>query len=84
MLRTILISIISVYKALISPVLPPSCRFYPSCSDYARESIELYGAQKGAYLAARRLLKCHPYHEGGYDPVPAAPEKTMNRTPQHG
>jgi len=84
MLKTILISIISVYKTLISPVLPPSCRFYPSCSDYARESIEQHGAPKGSYLAVRRLLKCHPYHEGGYDPVPAAPEKKMNRTPQHG
>lgn len=84
MLKTTLISIISVYKAVISPVLPPSCRFYPSCSDYARESIEQHGVLKGVYLALRRLLKCHPYHEGGYDPVPAAHEKTMNRTTQHG
>lgn len=84
MLKQSLIFLISVYKTLISPVLPPSCRFYPSCSEYARASIETHGAVKGSCLGARRLLKCHPWHEGGYDPVPPAGEKTMNRTPQHG
>lgn len=64
------ILLISFYKKFISPVLPPSCRFYPSCSDYAASSIEAHGAMRGCYLALRRLLKCHPYHEGGFDPVP--------------
>ncbi len=84
MLKQLLIFLISVYKTLISPVLPPSCRFYPSCSEYARASIEAHGALKGSYLGARRLLKCHPYHDGGFDPVPPAREKQPNRTPQHG
>jgi len=66
----IFILLISFYKKFISPVLPPSCRFYPSCSDYAASSIKAHGALRGCYLASRRLLKCHPYHEGGFDPVP--------------
>jgi putative membrane protein insertion efficiency factor len=66
------ILLITFYKTLISPVLPPSCRFFPSCSDYARSSIEAHGILRGCYLALRRLLKCHPYHEGGFDPVPEA------------
>ncbi len=49
---------------------PPQCRFLPTCSEYALEAIERYGAVKGLYLAVRRLLKCHPFHKGGYDPVP--------------
>ena len=70
MIKKSFILLISFYKTFISPVLPPSCRFYPSCSDYARSSIEAHGALRGCYLALRRLLKCHPYHEGGFDPVP--------------
>lgn len=72
MIKRSFILLISFYKTIISPVLPPSCRFYPSCSDYARSSIEAHGALKGSYLALRRLLKCHPYHDGGIDPVPDA------------
>jgi putative membrane protein insertion efficiency factor len=62
--------LIAVYKRAISPLLPRSCRFYPSCSTYAAEAIERHGALRGAWLAARRLLRCHPFHPGGYDPVP--------------
>ena len=58
------------YRALISPLLPASCRFYPSCSAYAEEALRRHGAVKGSALAARRLLRCHPLHEGGIDPVP--------------
>jgi uncharacterized protein len=59
-----------VYQRLISPVLPPSCRFYPSCSQYALEAVTRHGAFKGSWLAARRLARCHPFHPGGFDPVP--------------
>lgn len=58
------------YKLGISPFLGQNCRFYPSCSDYAAEAIREYGAVKGSALAARRLCKCHPWHPGGFDPVP--------------
>jgi putative membrane protein insertion efficiency factor len=63
------ISLLKLYKAFISPLLPPSCRFVPTCSDYAREAIEQYGVVRGLWRAVRRLLRCHPFHPGGYDPV---------------
>jgi len=69
-MRILLINLIKLYKTFISPLLPPSCRFYPSCSSYGLEAIQLHGAIKGSYLTIRRLLKCHPFHEGGIDPVP--------------
>lgn len=69
-MKRVLVEIVHVYQLLISPLLPPnSCRFYPSCSHYAVDAIEKYGVWKGIWLAARRLSKCHPWHEGGYDPV---------------
>ncbi len=58
------------YQRFISPVLPPSCRFTPSCSQYALEAVAKYGALKGGWLAARRLARCHPFNPGGYDPIP--------------
>lgn len=58
------------YKRLISPLLPSACRFYPTCSDYTREAVEVHGATKGMWLGARRLVRCHPFHAGGTDPVP--------------
>jgi len=69
-MRIILINLIKFYKTFISPLLPPRCRFYPSCSSYGLEAIQLHGAIKGSYLTIKRLLKCHPFHEGGIDPVP--------------
>ena len=69
-MRILLINLIKIYKTFISPLLPPRCRFYPSCSSYGLEAIQLHGAFKGSYLTIRRLLKCHPFHEGGIDPVP--------------
>ena len=69
-MKRILLWLIRFYQRQISPGLPPSCRFIPTCSEYARQAIEKYGALKGTYLAIRRLLKCHPFHPGGYDPVP--------------
>jgi len=58
------------YKKFLSPILPPSCRFYPSCSEYAYEAVEKHGAIRGGALSLKRLLRCHPYNPGGYDPVP--------------
>ncbi len=58
------------YKAAISPLLPPSCRFYPSCSTYAVEALEKHGIFKGLYLTVRRIVRCNPFCDGGYDPVP--------------
>ncbi len=63
---------LSGYKRFLSPLLPPACRFSPTCSVYAREAILLHGAGRGGLLAVRRLFRCHPFSPGGYDPVPGA------------
>jgi putative membrane protein insertion efficiency factor len=68
-LKYFAITLIKLYKYLISPVLPRSCRFYPSCSSYALEAFSKYGFLKGVLLATRRLVRCHPLSSGGYDPV---------------
>lgn len=68
-MQRLMIFLIKVYQK-VSLFKKPSCRFYPSCSNYAIEAIEKYGALKGGWLAARRILRCHPFHPGGYDPVP--------------
>jgi putative membrane protein insertion efficiency factor len=70
-LKKVLLVLIRFYQKWISPLKGhPTCRFYPTCSAYAYEAIEKYGVIKGMYLAIRRILKCHPFHPGGYDPVP--------------
>lgn len=69
-MRFVLTTLIKAYRYAISPLLGYHCRFHPSCSSYALSAIERFGAIQGLYLAARRLLKCHPWHEGGLDPVP--------------
>ena len=69
-MKKILTLIIKIYQKTISPLTPPSCRFYPTCSHYGIEAIEKHGSLKGSWLAARRISKCHPFHEGGFDPVP--------------
>lgn len=66
---------IHFYRKFISPLKPPSCRFLPTCSAYALEAIEVHGAAKGTYLAVRRICKCHPFHKGGFDPVPPRRER---------
>jgi hypothetical protein len=68
--RQALVGLIRGYQKFISPGLPPACRFYPSCSQYAIEAIARHGALRGSWLAARRLARCHPFHPGGVDPVP--------------
>lgn len=68
-MKSILINSIKFYKKYISPMRPATCRFLPTCSQYALEAIEKYGALKGGFFALKRILKCHPLHKGGYDPV---------------
>ena len=68
-MRAVLIALIRGYQLVISPMLPPSCRFTPTCSVYTMEAIRRYGALRGSYMGMRRLLRCHPFHPGGYDPV---------------
>jgi putative membrane protein insertion efficiency factor len=69
-MRTFVVGCIRFYQLLISPLLPTSCRFYPTCSVYSQEAIERYGVGKGLRLTLRRLARCHPGCKGGYDPVP--------------
>ncbi|HPZ44155.1 MAG TPA: membrane protein insertion efficiency factor YidD [Bacillota bacterium] len=68
-MKSVLILMIRFYQLVISPLKKPTCRFYPTCSHYAVQALEKYGAWKGFWLAVKRLLKCHPFHPGGYDPV---------------
>ena len=70
MLKKILIFFIKAYQSMFGPLVGNSCRFNPSCSNYAIEAIQKYGGIKGIYLTVKRLLKCHPFHRGGNDPVP--------------
>jgi putative membrane protein insertion efficiency factor len=69
-MKRVLVLFVRAYQVWIGPLLPPSCRYYPSCSAYALEALERHGALKGSWLAVRRILRCHPFRPGGYDPVP--------------
>jgi putative membrane protein insertion efficiency factor len=69
-LAAVLLGGVRAYQWLLSPLLPPSCRFYPSCSAYAATALTRHGAVRGGWLAARRVCRCHPFHPGGVDPVP--------------
>ncbi len=68
--QRLLIGLIRFYQRAISPYFPSCCRYTPTCSQYALQAVRKYGALKGGYLAVRRILRCHPFHPGGYDPVP--------------
>jgi len=70
MFKSFVLLVISCYQKMLSPLLPKSCRFYPSCSEYSRESIVRHGIARGMMLTLFRVGKCHPFHPGGYDPVP--------------
>lgn len=69
-MKSIVLLLVKAYKMLISPLLGHHCRFVPTCSDYTYQAIEKFGIRRGLYLGMRRILKCHPFHEGGFDPVP--------------
>jgi uncharacterized protein len=69
-MRRLVVAVIRAYQLAISPLLGSRCRFYPSCSQYALEAVTRFGVPRGAWMAARRLGRCHPWHPGGYDPVP--------------
>ncbi|MFX3633625.1 MAG: membrane protein insertion efficiency factor YidD [Candidatus Pristimantibacillus sp.] len=76
--RRVLQGPIIFYRKVISPHKPPSCRFYPTCSAYAMEALEKHGALQGSWLAAKRIARCHPFHPGGFDPVPPAPDENKD------
>ena len=69
-MRSLFVVLIRGYQIIVSPILPPACRFSPTCSQYAIEAIAKYGVIRGSGMGLRRLLRCHPFHHGGYDPVP--------------
>ncbi len=68
-MRKILLVLIKIYQKIVSPLFPSSCRFYPTCSEYSYDSIKKHGIIKGGFYSIVRILKCHPYHHGGFDPV---------------
>jgi uncharacterized protein len=76
-LKRLLVWLIKGYRHFISPLFPPTCRFQPTCSQYAIEAITVHGTFKGSWLAVNRILRCHPFHPGGYDPVPS-PDKVID------
>ena len=65
-----IVAALGLYKSVVSPLLPPACRFHPTCSEYAADAIARHGAARGTLLALKRLARCHPFHAGGFDPVP--------------
>ncbi len=79
-MKILLIWLIRGYRVLISPLFPPACRFQPTCSKYALEAVERFGAWRGGWMAIGRILRCHPFHPGGYDPVPPAATPTAKET----
>jgi putative membrane protein insertion efficiency factor len=86
-MRGFVILLIDAYRCLLSPLLGSNCRFYPSCSAYAREAVTRHGAGRGAWLSVRRIARCHPWHPGGYDPVPDTTSdgvEAQHREPTHG
>ncbi|MEC7242113.1 MAG: membrane protein insertion efficiency factor YidD [Myxococcota bacterium] len=80
-MKWLLLRLVQFYRRCISPLLPASCRFYPTCSAYAQEAIEVHGAIRGGFLSARRICKCHPWNPGGIDPVPPLNSSTEPKNP---
>ncbi len=73
-MQRVIVGLLRFYKRFISPGLPSQCRFVPTCSEYMREAVQRHGAARGVWMGLKRLLRCHPLHAGGYDPVPEKPE----------
>ena len=78
-MRQILIALIKLYRYAISPYLAPSCRYTPTCSSYAIEAVQRFGVFRGSWMAIRRISRCHPWHEAGYDPVPDNNDLALTR-----
>lgn len=78
-MKFLFLGIIWLYQKVISPIKPRTCRFHPTCSHYGKEAITRFGALKGAYLTVKRILKCHPFHPGGFDPVPEKKTEKQKR-----
>ena len=78
------LSVIRFYRRFVSPMFPPSCRFYPTCSQYALEAIQTHGFVRGVWLSTLRIGKCHPFHRGGFDPVPEARDCARREKHEHG
>ena len=78
-MKTPIIWFIKGYRQFISPLFPPTCRFQPTCSQYAIEAISTYGTIKGSWLAITRIARCHPFHPGGYDPIPPKDESDKDK-----
>ncbi|MBX3290553.1 MAG: membrane protein insertion efficiency factor YidD [Acidobacteria bacterium] len=68
-MKFLVLDLLGIYKAVVSPFLPPACRFEPTCSEYAREAVERYGALRGTWMGLKRILRCQPFCKGGHDPV---------------
>ena len=83
MLVRFVVMLLKGYQWVISPLLGPNCRFYPSCSQYTIEALREYGLIRGSWLAVKRLVKCHPYHPGGYDPVSPEQQCSSHQTSPH-
>lgn len=78
-MKTVVLSLLRVYKLLVSPMLPTACRFVPTCSEYAMEAVERHGALRGTGMAIGRLMRCHPFASSGFDPVPATKDLALRR-----
>ncbi|MDI9519691.1 MAG: membrane protein insertion efficiency factor YidD [Bacillota bacterium] len=78
-MKKLFLKAIDFYQKAISPHLPASCRYTPTCSQYAKTAIERYGALKGGWMGFKRIMRCHPFHKGGYDPVPDLPDSVIRR-----
>ena len=68
-MRKLIVAILRLYKLALSPLLPSACRYYPSCSEYTRQAVEKYGPARGVWMGIKRIARCHPFHQGGLDPV---------------
>jgi putative membrane protein insertion efficiency factor len=82
-MKRLLVWLLRAYQLLVSPMLGPSCRFYPTCSNYAIEALKLHGAARGGWLAVRRVCRCHPWNAGGNDPVPGSPQHREDHADKH-